>query len=165
MGGRRGSAVDIVVVAPGTSSSVGSVMGNRDVEGRRCSLFVFKKSRRRWGEFYVVVHVRSWVHLLHLLVLLVLWRWCYCCCCCYYCWSCLVFLFFFFPIFGTEASPVNNVYNEARHLAKATQSKQTVCGAQTDAIVVHGLRCSTRYSTPSRSATVPTVDNSWLFSP
>ena len=40
MGGRGGSAVDIAVVAPGTitSSSVGSVFGNRyrlHVEGRR----------------------------------------------------------------------------------------------------------------------------------
>ena len=35
MGGRGGSGVDIVVVAPGTSSSVGRVLGNRYVEGRR----------------------------------------------------------------------------------------------------------------------------------
>ena len=35
MGGRGGSAVGVVVVAPGTSSSVGRVLGNRDVEGRR----------------------------------------------------------------------------------------------------------------------------------
>ena len=35
MGGRGGSAVGVKVVAPGTSSSVGRVMGNRDVEGRR----------------------------------------------------------------------------------------------------------------------------------
>ena len=35
MGGRGGSAVDAVVVAPGTSSSVGRVLGNRDVEVRR----------------------------------------------------------------------------------------------------------------------------------
>ena len=35
MGGRGGSAVGAVVVAPGTSSSVGRVLGNRDVEGRR----------------------------------------------------------------------------------------------------------------------------------
>ena len=34
MGGRGGSAVGVVVVAPGTSSSVGGVLGNRDVEGR-----------------------------------------------------------------------------------------------------------------------------------
>ena len=34
-GARGGSAVDIVVVAPGTSSSVGPVLGNRYVEGRR----------------------------------------------------------------------------------------------------------------------------------
>ena len=32
MGGRGGSAVGAVVVAPGTSSSVGRVLGNRDVE-------------------------------------------------------------------------------------------------------------------------------------
>ena len=36
MGGRRGS-VDVVVVAPGRSRSVGRVLGNRHVEGRRCS--------------------------------------------------------------------------------------------------------------------------------
>ena len=35
MGGRGGSAVDIVVVERGTSSSVGRVLGNRFVEGRR----------------------------------------------------------------------------------------------------------------------------------
>ena len=35
MGGRGGSAVDIVVVARGTSSSVGRVLGNRYVKGRR----------------------------------------------------------------------------------------------------------------------------------
>ena len=35
MGGRGGSAVGAVVVAPGMSSSVGRVLGNRDVEGRR----------------------------------------------------------------------------------------------------------------------------------
>ena len=35
MGGRGGSAVGAVVVAPGTSSSVGRVLGNRDVELRR----------------------------------------------------------------------------------------------------------------------------------
>ena len=41
--GRVGSAVDIVAVAPGTSNSVGRVLGNHYVEGRRwCSLFVFK---------------------------------------------------------------------------------------------------------------------------
>ena len=35
MGGREGSAVDIVVVASGTSSAVvGRVLGNRTVEGR-----------------------------------------------------------------------------------------------------------------------------------
>ena len=32
MGGRGGSAVGVVVVAPGTSSSVGRVLGNRYVE-------------------------------------------------------------------------------------------------------------------------------------
>ena len=35
MGGRGGYVVDIVVVARGTSSSVGRVLGNRFVEGRR----------------------------------------------------------------------------------------------------------------------------------
>ena len=36
MEGRGGSAVDIVVVAPGMSSAgVGRVLGNRNVEGRR----------------------------------------------------------------------------------------------------------------------------------
>ena len=35
MGGRGGSAVGAVVAAPGTSSAVGRVLGNRDVEGRR----------------------------------------------------------------------------------------------------------------------------------
>ena len=36
MGGREGSAVGIVVVAPGMSSAaVGRVLGNRNVEGRR----------------------------------------------------------------------------------------------------------------------------------
>ena len=36
MGGRGGSAVDIVVVAPGMSNAVvGRVLGNRNVEGRR----------------------------------------------------------------------------------------------------------------------------------
>ena len=33
-GGRGASAVDGVFVAPGTSSSVGRVLGNRDVERR-----------------------------------------------------------------------------------------------------------------------------------
>ena len=36
MGGRGGSAVDIVIVAPGMSNAVvGRVLGNRNVEGRR----------------------------------------------------------------------------------------------------------------------------------
>ena len=36
MQGRGGSAVDMVVVAPGMSSAVvGRVLGNRNVEGRR----------------------------------------------------------------------------------------------------------------------------------
>ena len=36
MGGRGGSKVDIVVVAPGMSSAVvGRVLGNRNVESRR----------------------------------------------------------------------------------------------------------------------------------
>ena len=36
MGGRGGSAVDIVVVAPGMSNAVvGRVLGNRNAEGRR----------------------------------------------------------------------------------------------------------------------------------
>ena len=35
MGGRGGSAVDIVVEVRGTSSSVGCVLGNRYVESRR----------------------------------------------------------------------------------------------------------------------------------
>ena len=35
MGGRGGSAVGAVVVAPGTSISVGRVLGNRHVELRR----------------------------------------------------------------------------------------------------------------------------------
>ena len=36
MGGRGGSAVDIIVVAPGMSSAVvGRVLGNRNVEVRR----------------------------------------------------------------------------------------------------------------------------------
>ena len=35
MGGRVGSAVGVVVVAPGTSSYVGRMLGNRGVEGRR----------------------------------------------------------------------------------------------------------------------------------
>ena len=43
MGGWRGSGVDIAVGAPGTSSSVGRALGDRDVEGRRCSFFVLKK--------------------------------------------------------------------------------------------------------------------------
>ena len=46
MGGRGGSTVGVVVVAPGTSSSIGHVLGNRDVEGRRnynrYGFFVFK---------------------------------------------------------------------------------------------------------------------------
>ena len=38
MGGRGGSAVDIVVVAPGMISAVvGRVLGNRNVDGRRNS--------------------------------------------------------------------------------------------------------------------------------
>ena len=46
--GERGFAVGIVVVAPGTSSSVGRVLGKKgDVEGRRCSFFVFNKLSRR----------------------------------------------------------------------------------------------------------------------
>ena len=35
MGGRGGCAVGVVVVAPGTSSYVGRMLGNRVVEGRR----------------------------------------------------------------------------------------------------------------------------------
>ena len=35
MGGRGGPAVGVAVVAPGTNSSVGRVLGNRDVEGWR----------------------------------------------------------------------------------------------------------------------------------
>ena len=35
MEGRVGSAVGVVVVAPGTSCYVGRVLGNRGVEGRR----------------------------------------------------------------------------------------------------------------------------------
>ena len=42
IGGRGGSAVDIALVAPDTSSSVGRVLGNRHVEGRKCSFFVFE---------------------------------------------------------------------------------------------------------------------------
>ena len=38
MGGRGGSAVGAVVVAPGTSSSVGRVLVNRDVEVRNVVL-------------------------------------------------------------------------------------------------------------------------------
>ena len=41
MGGRRDSAVDIVVAAPVTSSSVASVLDNGYVKGRRCRFFVF----------------------------------------------------------------------------------------------------------------------------
>ena len=40
MGGRGGSAVGAVVVAPGTSSSVGRVLGNRDA---------FKLNRNVYG--------------------------------------------------------------------------------------------------------------------
>ena len=45
--GRRGggSAVDIVVVAPGTSSSVGRVLSTRYVEGRRRCSFLSSKIR------------------------------------------------------------------------------------------------------------------------
>ena len=46
--GGRESAVDIAVVAPGTSSSVGRVLGNRDVEGRR-SVFCLRKLNRNRG--------------------------------------------------------------------------------------------------------------------
>ena len=43
MGGRERCAVYIVVVAPGTSGSVGRVLGNHYAERRwRCSFFVFK---------------------------------------------------------------------------------------------------------------------------
>ena len=35
MGGWGGSAVGVVVTVPGTSSSIGRVLGNRDVELRR----------------------------------------------------------------------------------------------------------------------------------
>ena len=35
MGGRGGSAVGVVVVATGTSSYAGRMLGNRGVEGRR----------------------------------------------------------------------------------------------------------------------------------
>ena len=45
MGGRGGSAVGVVVVAPGTSSYVGRMLGNRGVEGRKNKVqffFVFK---------------------------------------------------------------------------------------------------------------------------
>ena len=44
MGGRGGSAVDVVVVAPGTSSSVGRVLGNRDVESEELGT-VFSSSK------------------------------------------------------------------------------------------------------------------------
>ena len=45
MGGRGGSAVGVEVVAPGTSSYVGRMLGNRGVEGRKNKVqffFVFK---------------------------------------------------------------------------------------------------------------------------
>ena len=47
MEGGRGSAVDIVVVTPGTSSFVRRVLGNGDVEHRRSSFFVLNKLCRR----------------------------------------------------------------------------------------------------------------------
>ena len=40
MGGRGESAVDIEVVAPGASSSVGRALGNRYVEDRKYTSFV-----------------------------------------------------------------------------------------------------------------------------
>ena len=42
MGGRGGSAVGVVVVAPGTSSYVGRVLGNCGVEGRRNYVHFFR---------------------------------------------------------------------------------------------------------------------------
>ena len=47
MGGREGSAVDVVVVAPGgTNSYVGRMLGNRGVEGRRLSLIHISEPTR-----------------------------------------------------------------------------------------------------------------------
>ena len=51
MGGRRESAAIIVVLSPGMSSSVGRVLGNRDVEGRRCSSFVLNLNREGMWEY------------------------------------------------------------------------------------------------------------------
>ena len=42
MGGRGGSAVGVVVVALGTSSYVGRMLGNRGVEGRRNPVQFFR---------------------------------------------------------------------------------------------------------------------------
>ena len=93
MGGRGGYTVGAVLVAPGTSSSVGRVLGNRDVEGRRnylvgtrYSFFVFKNNTEKsrtaaYGVLGIYVHRCSLVFsassaasafLLLLLVLLLL---------------------------------------------------------------------------------------------
>ena len=42
MGGRRGSSVHTEGVAAGTNHSIGGVLGNPDVEGRKCSFSVLK---------------------------------------------------------------------------------------------------------------------------
>ena len=86
MGGRGGSAVGAVVVAPGTSSSVGRVLGNRDVEGRtryQVQFFRLQKSNRKIAYCCIrstYVDVRSCFR--HLLLLLLFYCWCWCCCCC-----------------------------------------------------------------------------------
>ena len=59
MGGRGGSTVDIVLVAPCTSSSVGRVFGNRymsKVGGPRCS-FRLQKLNRNKSSYEYEVHV------------------------------------------------------------------------------------------------------------
>ena len=42
MGGRGGSAVGVVVLAPATSSYVGRMLGNRGVEDRRNQVMFFR---------------------------------------------------------------------------------------------------------------------------
>ena len=47
MGGRGGSAVEVVVVARGTSTSIERVLGNRYVEGRSSRFCVYKNKHNK----------------------------------------------------------------------------------------------------------------------
>ena len=86
MGGRGGSAADIVLIAPGPSRSVGRMLSNCYVVGRRCRMSSSKLNRNK--SCYRMLSIRAAVYVrvrpcFWLLLLLLLWRrpWLCCCCC------------------------------------------------------------------------------------